>query len=314
MKENTERYTILGAGGSIGMPLAIELLRNKKSVRLVSRSNSPWPGAESVRTDLTSAQQTSDAVKGTHVAVLCAGLPYRTKVWSELWPRVMMNVIEACKRHKARLIFLDNVYMYGKVVGTMTEETPYNPCSKKGEIRAQIAVRLMKEATEGNLLALIARAADFYGPYATRNSVPYLLVIDKLRGGGKAQWLVNVDALHSYSYTVDCAKALALLAAQPESFNQIWHLPTAHPPIDGKTFIALAAKALGVETRYSVLSKWMIRLAGLTNTTIRESYEMLYQSEFDYHFDSTKFEERFRYSPMPYPQGIAETVRSGVGK
>ena len=226
----------------------------------------------------------------------------------------MSNAIEACKRHKAKLIFLDNVYMYGKVNGTMTEETRYNPCSRKGEIRAKIAVQLMKEAHEGKLQAIIARAADFYGPYATRNSVPYLLVIDKLRKGGKAQWLVNPEAMHSYSYTVDCAKALALLAAQPESFNQIWHLPTAHPPIDGKTFIGLAAKALGVEPRYSVLSKWMIRLAGLTNTNIRESYEMLYQSEYDYDFDSSKFEKRFRYSPMPYPQGIAETVRSKAEK
>ena len=31
----------------------------------------------------------------------------------------------------AKLIFFDNVYMYGKVNGIMTEETAFNPCSKK---------------------------------------------------------------------------------------------------------------------------------------------------------------------------------------
>ena len=31
----------------------------------------------------------------------------------------------------ARLMFFDNVYMYGKVDGRMTEETPFNPCSRK---------------------------------------------------------------------------------------------------------------------------------------------------------------------------------------
>lgn len=32
-----------------------------------------------------------------------------------------------------------NVYMYGNVAGPMTENTPYAPCSKKGEIRTKIA-------------------------------------------------------------------------------------------------------------------------------------------------------------------------------
>jgi hypothetical protein len=45
----------------------------------------------------------------------------------------MDNAIEACKRARAKLIFFENVYMYGKVSGPMTEETPFNPCSKKGE-------------------------------------------------------------------------------------------------------------------------------------------------------------------------------------
>jgi hypothetical protein len=56
----------------------------------------------------------------------------------------MRNAIEAAKRANARLVFFDNVYMYGKVDGVMTEETPFNPCSKKGEIRAEIATSLLK--------------------------------------------------------------------------------------------------------------------------------------------------------------------------
>ena len=61
-----------------------------------------------------------------------------------MWPRIMTNTIEACKRAGAKLIFFDNVYMYGKVSGPMTEETPFNPCSKKGEIRAKIATTLIR--------------------------------------------------------------------------------------------------------------------------------------------------------------------------
>ena len=83
----------------------------------------------------------------------------------------MANTIEACKRAGAKLLFFDNVYMYGKVDGPMTEETPFNPCSKKGETRAAIATALIDEWKAGGLTAMIARAADFYGPGA-RNGVP----------------------------------------------------------------------------------------------------------------------------------------------
>src|SRR5258708_11814533 len=60
-----------------------------------------------------------------------------------------------------QLVFFDNVYMYGKVDGVMTEETPFRPCSKKGEIRAEIATMLLNEIKAGNLTALIARISPF---------------------------------------------------------------------------------------------------------------------------------------------------------
>ncbi len=309
MEGKTGLHTILGAGGSVGNALTQELLSRNEHVRLVSRSKFSWPGAESVRGDVTSLSSTLEAVKGSDIVYLCVGLPYETKVWQELWPKVISNTIEACKVSKAKLIFFDNVYMYGKVDGKMTEDTRYNPCSRKGEIRANVARQLENEIRQGNLSAIIARAADLYGPYATRSSIPYLLVIDRLRKGHKAQWMVNPHSVHSCSYTLDCARGLLLLAAHPASFNQVWHLPTKNPPITGKAFIETVARELGVEPRYSVLKKWMLRLAGLRDATIREVYEMLYQIEFDYYFDSSKFERHFNYTPTSYSDGIAETIR-----
>ena len=120
----------------------------------------------------------------------------------------MGNTIEACKRAHAKLIFFDNIYMYGKVSGPMTEDTSFNPCSKKGEIRAQIATTLLNEVKAGKLNAMIARSADFYGPHA-RTSVANVLVFDKFAKGAKASWLVNDSVPHSYTYTPDAAKSLA---------------------------------------------------------------------------------------------------------
>jgi nucleoside-diphosphate-sugar epimerase len=302
------KYTILGAGGSIGNALAYELLKNHEDIRLVSRSNYSIPGTESFKADLTSYDETLKSVKNSAIVYLCAGLPYDSKIWAELWPVIMKNTIDACKNVNAKLIFFDNVYMYGKVVGKMTESTPYNPCSRKGEIRSKIALHLQNEIASRNISAIIARSADLYGPYATITSVPYILTISNLMKGKKAQWMVDVNKIHSFTYTIDSAKGLILLANNEKCFDQIWHLPTFNPAIDGKTFIELVAKELVMAPDYTVLKKWMVKMISFFNKTVYESYEMLYQSEFDYYFDSTKFNDFFNYKPVSYAEGIHETL------
>jgi nucleoside-diphosphate-sugar epimerase len=301
-------HTILGAGGSIGNALAFELLKTNEKIRLVSRSTYSIPGTESLRADLTSREETLASVKSSDIVYLCAGLPYDSKIWTELWPKVMQNSIDACKSVNAKLIFFDNVYMYGKVEGKMTEPTPYNPCSKKGEVRAKIVMNLENEIKNKNINAIIARSADLYGPYATKTSVPYILVFYRLLHGKKAQWMIDPNRLHSFTYTIDAAKGIVLLSGHDECFNQKWHLPTCNPPIDGKTFIELAAKELGTAPDYAVLKKWMVKMTGFFNKTVNESFEMLYQSEFDYFFDSTKFNNFFNFDPKPYSAGIYETI------
>jgi nucleoside-diphosphate-sugar epimerase len=300
--------TILGAGGFAGTALTKELLKQGHTVRLVSRSKRSITGTEAVAADLASASDTVSAVNGSDVAYLCAGLQYNLEVWKDQWPRIMGNTIEASIRANAKLVFLDNVYMYGKVEGKMTEDTPYNPCSRKGEVRANIATMLQDEMKRGELKALIARAADVYGPYAEQTSVAWVLVFDKLLKGKKAQWMGDALQPHSFSYTLDCGRGLSLLGQSEEAFGQVWHLPTFNPAPDGKTFIEIAAKALGSSASYSVLKGWMVRMVGVFNHTVSELHEMLYQNEHPYYFDSTKFEKRFGYKPVSYEEGIRETL------
>src|ERR1035441_7902684 len=144
--------TILGAGGAISNELVKLLAARNEPFRLVARNPVSTSGAaQVVSCDLSDQNQTIQAVAGSGVVYLLAGLKYDHKVWAELWPRVMANAIEACKRAGARLIFFDNVYMYGKVAGAMTEDTPFNPISRKGEIRARIANSLINEWKAGGL-------------------------------------------------------------------------------------------------------------------------------------------------------------------
>jgi nucleoside-diphosphate-sugar epimerase len=99
-----------------------------------------------------------------------------------------------------------------------------------------------------------------------------------------------------------------LLGKSDEGFNQTWHLPTFNPPLDGDSFIKLVAKELGAQPDYTILKRRMLKMFGYINKTVAESFEMLYQSEFDYFFDSTKFNNYFNYNPKSYSAGIYETI------
>jgi nucleoside-diphosphate-sugar epimerase len=302
--------TILGSGGVIANEVAKLLCAQEQPFRLVARNARPVPGAtETISADLSDKDQTIRAAAGSSIVYLFVGLKYDHKLWAEMWPRIMANTIEACKRTNAKLIFFDNVYMYGKVRGVMTEETPFNPCSKKGEIRAKIATSLIDEWKAGAVTAMIARAADFYGP-DTPNSLPKILVFEPLAKNQKASWLANDSLPHSYTYTPDAARSLVTLADSDSTWNQTWHLATTPNPPTGKEFIAMAAKALGVAPKYRVLGKPIVRFLGWFNASLGEVYEMLYQNDSPYLFDSSKIERAFGLAGTSYAEGIRATAES----
>lgn len=302
--------TILGAGGTIGSELAKSLPHYTSQIRLVSRNPKKVnPNDEIISADLLNHEQVVKAVRGSEIVYLTAGLPYNLKTWQSQWPVIMNNVIEACIGHNAGLVFFDNVYAYGRVNGWMTEDTPLNPASKKGEVRKKIDDMIMDEVKRGNLKAIIAKAADFYGP-DTPLSFANAMVFEKFRKGKKAQWLVNARVRHSLTYTPDAGKATAMLGNTASAYNQVWHLPTDMNALTGREFIEKVASEFGVKPHYMVLPRWMIQVAGLFNGIIRESVEMLYQNDSDYLFDSSKFEKAFNFKATPYSQGIRETVQS----
>jgi|SRR6185503_2912121 len=310
-------HTILGAGGSVANALTRELLDNNQTIRLVSRKQ-PAIGGKNLswkKADLLNYAELQEAVKGSTVIYLTAGLVYDKKVWAAQWPVIMQNVINLAKETGARLIFFDNVYMYGLVNGPMKEDTPYNPCSVKGEIRAKIAGQLMDEAKAGNIKASIARGADFYGT-DNNNGFFDVMVLSYLAKKQKSQWLGDTDKLHNFSYIPDMGKGMYLLGQNPDSANQIWHMPTA-PVLTGKQFIQLASGIYGAEPKYFAINKLMMRLYGLFDKNVGEMVEMYYQYDHDYIFDSSKFEKAFNIRPTSYEIGIkkmAETLYKPVGR
>ena len=305
--------TILGAGGAIGKALATALTTYTSNIRLVSRTPQKVNATDSLMSaDLTNEAQTDAAVEGSEIVYLTAGLEYKTKVWQQQWPVVMQNVIHACQKHGAKLVFFDNMYMYDAgSLHNMKEDTPVNPFSQKGKVRALLAQMIMGEVAQGSLTAMIVRSADFYGP-GVGNSVVMETVFKNLKKGKKAMWLVDATKVHSCTFVPDAAKATALLGNTPDAYNQVWHLPTDAQKLTGKDWVELFAKEMQVAPKYKTMSRGMIKVGGVFVPFLRELKEMLYQNDRDYYFNSEKFSQRFNFQPTPYQQGVKETVQTTV--
>ncbi len=310
-------HTILGANGAVGRELSRAL--NAKGLRLRQVSRHPqreFPGDDVVVTDLTNAAGTAAAIAGSDVVYLVAGVSYSTAVWQADWPRIMANVIDGCERSGAALVFFDNVYAYGAVSGAMTEDTPFNPCSRKGEVRARIATTLLDAIRSQRVTAMIVRSPDFYYPSEPGRTTGMLnaIVFDRLRAGKAPQWLGNPDVQHSFSYTPDLGRSLALLGPSAAAFGQTWHALTSPELHSGRDLVRLAAETANVQAKLQNAPRWMVRAMGLFQPTMREQVEMLYQFERPYTFNSTKLADAFGVSATPYRDAFREVWSSGVGR
>ncbi|RYU96116.1 NAD-dependent epimerase/dehydratase family protein [Emticicia agri] len=301
--------TILGANGAIGVELAKNLINYTNDIRLVSRNPKKINETDTLfPADLTNREEVFKAIKGSTIVYLTVGFEYRLSVWQKQWPALMQNVIDACIENKSKLVFFDNVYMIGgDNVKHITEESPFSPTSKKGEIRATLDKMLLDAIKERKLQAIIARAADFYGAVKDR-SILMELVHKNMAEGKKAQWFFNAKVKHSFTYIPDAGKATAMLGNTPEAYNQIWNLPTHQDSLTGEEWIQLFAKEMGKSEKYQLFPAFMVKLAGFFVPFLKEIYEMRYQYDRTYFFDSSKFEKYFNFKPTTYQQGIKEIL------
>lgn len=312
VSNHLEMQTILGAGRAVGKALAKALTEHTDRIRLVSRNPKKVNDSDELfAADLLNAESVSKAVEGSEVDYLCAGLEYKVKVWRASWPVIMQNVIRACKEHKSKLVFFDNIYMYDpNYLGDMTEETPHRPVSKKGAVRKELIEMLRAEMDKGELEVLIARSADFYGPGVKLVSVLSQTVIENLAAGKQAQVMGDPSKKHAYTYIPDAGKATALLGNTDNAFGQTWHLPTAGNPPTHQEWVEKFAAAFGTKPKYMKVGKGMLSVLGLFIPVMKELSEMQYQNETDYVLNSRKFEQRFGISPTPYDEGIRAIVEA----
>ncbi len=300
-------HTVLGSNGAVGQAVVQELQIRNLPYRETSRSNRGNSNI-SIQADLLKAEDCELAVKGSSHVYLCVGLPYDHKIWESEWEIIMQNVINACSLHNAKLIFLDNIYMYTSPLPVpFDENTKQEPSSKKGQVRKRIADMVIDAMREQSIEAVIGRSADFYGKGAL-NSVLYLTFIKRIVKGKNPQLLSLGKSKHTFANVNDLGRALIELALCGECSQQVWHLPVS-TPTTMQEILSVINNKLNSNYEIKVMPSLLKKILSLFVPILKEALEMEYQFEQDYVMSDEKFMEKFpNFKVTSHEETVAEMI------
>jgi len=310
MTSTNNLHVVLGGSGAVGGALVRDLVARGRRVRAVNRAgqiDTP-AGVEVVAGDITDQGDARRVCAGATVVYLATNPPYTYKDWAAAYPPMMAGAIAGAGAAGARLIYADNLYMYAPTDKPLTEDLPWAPTTRKGEVRARIAETLLAAHRDGRVRAAIGRASTFFGPAITASVVGDRFFV-QLLGGKRVEWLGKTGLPHALSYVPDVARGLITLGERDTALGHVWHIPTAEP-LTGTRYVALAAAEAGVAPKVVGVSPLMLRMAGLFTPPVREMVEMQYEFLRPYVVDGSAYARAFPDAPAPTPH--AESIRATV--
>jgi nucleoside-diphosphate-sugar epimerase len=308
MSDNVELHVIFGTG-AVGMSVMDELMqRGRRRVRMVNRSGraSVPDGVEVVGGDATDEAFAREASEGASVVYFALNPPYDK--WSELFPPLQAGVLEGAARAGAKLVAMENLYMYGPTDGRpLTEDLSHAPNTRKGAVRAMMSKELMEAHKSGKVRVAIGRASDFFGPRVLVSAAGEQ-VFGRAVEGKSAQVAGDPDQPHTYTYVPDIGRGLVILGEREKALGQAWHLPSPET-LTTRQFVEMIFEEAGKPARIQAAPKIVLRAIGLFNPGMREMIEMLYEFEEPFVVDDSKFEQAFGERATPLKEAIGNTVR-----
>jgi nucleoside-diphosphate-sugar epimerase len=307
MPDNAELHVVFGTG-AVGMSVMDALVHSGRRVRMVNRSGraSVPEGVEVVGGDAADPTFTREASAGASVVYFALNPPYDK--WPELFPGLQAGVLEGAASAEAKLIAMENLYMYGSTGGRpLTEDLPYAPNTRKGTVRARMSEELMEAHQSGKVRVAIGRASDFFGPRVIASAAGEQ-VFGRAVEGKSAQVAGDPDQPHTYTYAPDIGRGLVALGEHVEALGQVWHLPSPET-LTTRQFVETIFEEVGKPARIQAAPKIVLRVMGLFNPGLREMIEMLYEFEEPFVVDDSKFEQAFGEQATPLKEAIGETVR-----
>jgi nucleoside-diphosphate-sugar epimerase len=305
MKDN-EIHVIFGTG-PVGLAAMEELLQKGKKIRMINHRGKGVlpPGVELRKGEAANPFETVELCRGATVVYNCANPPYT--MWPEIFPVLQRGIIEGAAAAKAKLVVMENLYMYGVPGGQpLSEDTPFQARDRKGKTRAQMAMEILEVHRSGKVRTASARASDFFGPRVLASvmgeKVFYPAIMNE-----HAQIIGQVDQLHTYTYIRDIGKALVVLGEREEALGQAWHEPSAETKTT-RQFDEKIYGQTGYDVKIRILSKFMATFMGTVNPTVRELAEIFYQYERPLVVDHSKYVTVFGNHATPLAEAIRTTL------
>jgi nucleoside-diphosphate-sugar epimerase len=308
MNRENQLHVVLGAGGGLGRAVVQALVTQDQRVRAVSRSPIAHLNfghqVEMVQADVADPDQMITICEGATVIYHCTNAPYPK--WEEALPPMMEAVIAGAASSGAKVVYGDNLYMYGPVTGVLTPDLPSKATGEKGVVRATIAADLMKAHQSGKIRATIGRASDFFGPGVLNSSMGEV-VFQALVKGKTINLIGQLDVSHTYTFVEDFARGLVTLGSHEAALGEIWHIPSAET-LTTRQFLDLIADEAKQNPKLRVASPLMLSLLGWFSPMLYELQEISYEFEQPFVVDHRKYEAVFGSQTTPHREAIRKTI------
>ncbi len=308
----TTIHTIFGAG-QIGTQLARILAAKGQEVRLVRRSapGAAMPKVTWMQGDVTNQAFAAAACRGATTVYNTTNPPDYHR-WDGVLQPLFRSVRWAAAKADARLVQLDNLYMYGRPDRVpFDESTPRRPCTEMGRLRAELTQELFDAHTRGEVRMSIGHASDFFGPNTPNAAVIRPDTLAAVARGGSAFVFGNPDIPHSYSYSPDVARGLAVLGTHPAAEGRAWHLPVAAQLTTRELFDRFASR-VGTRVKVRRIPNWILRWAGTVIPLMAAIATMNYQWDIPYVVDDGDFRRTFGVGPTDLDEAIDHTMEAFV--
>lgn len=297
-------HVVFGTG-PLGRWTAEALLEMDKTVRMVNHSGkmvAAPAGVEIIASDAYDAAKNIAITRGATTVYQCAQPHYYE--WPEKFPPLQKAILKAAIANGAKLVVGDNLYMYGHFSGRLREESPTQPNTNKGRVRASMAQEILGAHAAGKVRAAIGRASDFFGPYDT--SLTDYAILPAVQGK-PVNLMGRADQPHTFTYVKDFGRLLATIGTREDALGQVWFAPS-NPPLTQAEFVELIETELGKPVKYRLGGPWMMRVLGFFNREIAETVEMMYEWTNPYVVDTSKAEKALELKPTPMQQAMQETL------
>jgi nucleoside-diphosphate-sugar epimerase len=308
----SELHVVFGSG-PVGLAVVDELLAQGKQVRVASRSGARRGLPETVevlRGDATNTDDTRRVCAGASHVYNCTNAPDYHR-WPEQFPPLQRGVLAGAAAAGAKLIVMENLYMYGSHGGApMTEATPLRGHGSRSSTRRMLTEELFAAHRAGQVRAVSVRASDLLGPHVTES-----LVGDRFFGpflaGRKVQLFADPDLPHSLSFVGDVGRAMVMVGARDEALGRPWHAPNA-PAVTLRGFVELVKEQTGMTPPISyvprAITRVMMPVLGLAVPPMRGLVENLYVFYEPYIVDHSDFAAAFGDDATQLPEAIRRTV------